>query len=443
MPRYTSYPPANYFRELQPEDYLRAVDRSNTTGARSLSFYLHMPFCQRLCYYCGCNSYILPRTGDTVSRYIDAIHREIDIIASHLDKSRPISQIHFGGGSPTAMPASVLKDINSHLLSIFPTIDRPEIAVECHPGYLTENDWTDLTESYFNRFSIGVQDLDSQVLKIVGRKPSLLPLVRIMEILRSARATVNMDFLFGLPYQTPESFAHNIEEAIELHPDRLVTFSYGHVPWVFKRQEVLEKHGLPTPEVKQQMFVMASQMLQDNGYKSIGLDHFVLPEDELYLSLQEGLLYRNFQGYCTRRTTGQVYAFGATGISQLDDMYAQNTKDIQQYIDSTLDGNLTTTRGYQLSAKERIAKEVIERLMCNYQINWQEISDTLCISVQEIMDALNYNENQLREMAEDGILDFDGRGLKMTSEGHPFVRNVAAALDPMMVNTDKMFSKPI
>ena len=443
VPRYTSYPPANFFRELQPSDYLEAVSRSNNEGTKLISFYIHMPFCRRLCHYCGCNSYIMPSNGDIVNRYIKAIHKEIDIVAAHLDKSRPISQIHFGGGSPTAMPVSVLKEINDHLLSQFPTIEKPEIAVECHPGYLTESDWQQLTESHFNRFSLGIQDLNDKVLDAVGRTPSNLPLDVIMTILRQAGATVNMDFLFGLPYQTADSFAKNIERAIELHPDRLVTLSYGHVPWVFKRQMILEKHGLPATEEKQRMYEVASAMLHEAGYKSIGLDHFVLPDDELYKALEAGLLYRNFQGYCTRRTTGQVYAFGATGISQLDSSYAQNTKVIDEYINTTLNGVLTTTKGYLLTEQERIAKEVIERLMCNYRISWRELASTMGISIDQVKSALHYEESQLNEMASDGIITISADGMAMTDEGHPFVRNVAAALDPLMQNTDKKFSKPI
>lgn len=443
VPRYTSYPPANYFGQLSADDYLTAVDKSNSVGTSLVSFYIHMPFCRRLCHYCGCNSYIMPREGDTVSKYIDAVHKEIDLVAAHLDHSRPISQIHFGGGSPTAVNASVLKEINEHLLAMFPTIEKPEIAVECHPGYLTEDDWMALTESHFNRFSIGVQDLDEKVLDAVGRTKSNLPLADIMAILRKAGATVNMDFLFGLPYQTPESFARNIETAIQLRPDRLVTFSYGHVPWVFKRQQILEKHGLPDAAVKQQMFDKAAELLHQAGYKSIGLDHFVQPDDELYQALSKGLLYRNFQGYCTRRTTGQVYAFGATGISQLHATYAQNTKDINQYIETTLAGKLTTTKGYLLSDRDCMVKEVIERLMCNYRISWSEIAGTLNVGVDELKAALHFDQKQLQQMADDGLFTLSDDGLVMSEVGHPFVRNVAAALDPLMLNTTKQFSKPV
>ena len=443
VPRYTSYPPANYFEPMDSGRYIEAVDESNHTGSPMLSFYIHMPFCRHLCHYCGCNSYLMPRTGDVVDRYVKALHREIDLVAAHLDRHRPIAQIHYGGGSPTAMPVGVLRELNEHLLSLFPAIDRPEIAIECHPGYLTLEDWQQLTESHFNRFSIGVQDMDERVLKTVNRTPSLLPLQQIVDLLHAAGATVNMDLLFGLPYQTAGSFAESIRQAIAIRPERLVTFSYGHVPWVFKRQQILEKIGLPPTDEKRRMFDEASRLLHEAGYRSIGLDHFVLPNDELFTALQEGLLYRNFQGYCTRRTTGQVYAFGATGISQLDTFYAQNTKDIEGYIRDTMSGRLSTAKGYHLTSQQRICKEVIERLMCNYRIRWSELADTLAIDHDTLFSAIHYDPAQLQDMARDGIINLSNDGIAMTDLGHPFVRNVAAALDPLMQYTDKKFSKPI
>ena len=200
---------------------------------------------------------------------------------------------------------------------------------------------------------------------------------------------------------------------------------------------------MPAPDVKQQMYDKAAEMLHDAGYKTIGLDHFVLPTDELYIALENGQLYRNFQGYCTRRTTGQVYAFGVTGISQLDSVYAQNTKDIDEYIRDINSGNISIRKGYKLSHNERIAKEVIERLMCNYRIEWREIANTLGISVEDVLGALHYDESKLREMHSDGIIELSADGISMTELGHPFVRNVSASLDPLMQNTTKQFSKPI
>lgn len=443
VPRYTSYPPANFFGPTDGASYIEAVKRSNSEGSANISFYLHMPFCHRLCHYCGCNSYVMPRRGDTVRRYAEALHKEIDMVAAHLDKSRPISQIHYGGGSPTAMPAALLRELNEHMLSLFPVIEGCEIAIECHPGYLTHDDWAALAGCGFNRFSIGVQDLNPEVLKAVGRTPSLLPLKEITEMLHGAGAAVNMDFLFGLPHQTPESFADSIRRAIDTRPERLVTFSYGHMPQVFKRQQVLEKHGLPAADAKRRMHDLAAGLLLQAGYKRIGLDHFVLPSDELYTALLHGQLYRNFQGYCSRRTTGDVYAFGVTGISQFDSFYAQNTKDIEEFISLTLAGEPATKKGYRLTPRQRIAKEVIERLMCNYRIRWQEIADTLGIGTDTLKAAICYDEAMLHEMEDDGLLRLDPDGIRMTEQGHPFVRNVAAALDPLMRETDKQFSKPI
>lgn len=442
VPRYTSYPPANYFGPLQEEDYLRAVEESNQARQNQISFYVHVPFCRHLCHYCGCNSYPMGRM-ETIQAYVDALHREMDRVAQHIDKSRKISQIHYGGGSPTALPVPMIKELTEHMLSLFPVIDRPEIAIECHPGYLTENDWMALTECGFTRYSLGVQDFREEVLKTSGRRPSLLPMEEILQILRGSGATVNMDFIYGLPKQSIESFRETMRQAAALRPDRLVTFAYAHLPMIFPRQKVLDKAGLPADEEKNGMFEEASRILQEAGYVPVGLDHFVLPEDELAQALAQGRLHRNFQGYCTRRTTAQVYAFGVTGISQLDDIYAQNGRDIQEYISTINEGKLYTSRGYRLSAQEKIVREVIEALMCNYQLHWPDLAERLGLTVEEVREACHYDAAQMREMATDGILTLDGEYLYINTDGRPLVRCVAAALDPLMVNTDKKFSKPI
>ena len=442
VPRYTSYPPANFFRPFDGEEYLKDVDESNEASEKNLSFYFHMPFCRRLCHYCGCNSYPMVKEG-RIEEYVNALHKEIDLVAKHLDKRRRISQIHYGGGSPTAMPVRVLKELNEHLLSLFPLIEKPEIAIECHPGYLTARDWQGLLDARFNRFSLGVQDFNEEVLRLVNRTPSELPTEEIVAILRGARVSINMDFLFGLPLQTSRSFQQTIEHAVTIRPDRITTFSYGHCPWIFKRQMILEKAGLPSTEEKALMFQKAKDVLHEAGYHSIGLDHFVLPNDELLEALRSHRLHRNFQGYCTRRTTGQVYAFGVTGISQLEGAYAQNTKSIDKYISEISAGTLPIRKGYQLTPNERIAREVIERLMCNYHLDWTHLAEDLSVSVSEVKGAINFDLERLKEMERDGILRLTENTLEMTGEGNPFVRTVAATLDPMMVATDKKFSKPI
>lgn len=443
VPRYTSYPPANYFHENYTEkEYESAIVASNQSTPRHISFYLHIPFCRHLCHYCGCNSFPMMKE-DVVKRYIAALHAEIDKTIQLLDPSRRIAQVHYGGGSPTAIPVHYIKELNEHLLSGFKTIEKPEIAIECHPGYLDEKDWTALTEAGFTRFSLGIQDMNEKVLKTVNRRPALLPLEEIFQILRSAGAGINMDFIYGLPFQTPASFAHTIEQAVTLAPDRLVTFSYAHVPWVNKRQLILEKAGLPSNEEKSQMYSDAANLLHEAGYKAIGMDHFVREEDELYQAVNSHQLHRNFQGYCTRRTTGQVYAFGVTGISQLSDGYAQNSKDIEHYMEQIEQGHFAVCKGYALNRDEQITREVIETLMCNYRIDWNDLATRLNLSIETIQQATAYNKTLLEEMAHDGIITFDTNGLQITTEGALFVRNVAASLDKLMLHSSKSFSKPV
>ncbi|MBR2290894.1 MAG: oxygen-independent coproporphyrinogen III oxidase, partial [Prevotella sp.] len=321
VPRYTSYPPANYFRALSEEEYISAVRQSNSARDRHLSFYLHIPFCRSLCHYCACNSYAM-RSEAAVADYVRALYQEIDLVVPLLQRDRQVAQIHYGGGSPTSLQPAVIKSLNQHILTIFPTIDRPEVAIECHPGYLSLSDWNGLVEAGFSRFSIGVQDFDEEVLKTVNRRPSQERMQDIFDVLRDGGAHINLDFLYGLPHQTAERFCQSIEQAIELQPDRLVMFSYAHVPWLKKRQLILEKAGLPATEEKERMFDEAARLLLSAGYVRVGMDHFVRPDDELYTALQDGRLHRNFQGYCTRRTTAQVYALGVTGISQLETAYA-------------------------------------------------------------------------------------------------------------------------
>ncbi|MCR5454068.1 MAG: oxygen-independent coproporphyrinogen III oxidase [Bacteroidales bacterium] len=442
VPRYTSYPPANYFAQFGEGELRDAVVQSNDAKDPHLSFYIHFPYCPRLCHYCACNSYAMPQ-GTGVEQYIEALHKEIDMVASMLRGNRLISQIHYGGGTPTAMPMSAIKQLNDHLLSKFGVIDRPEIAIECHPAYLDADAWQQLADAGFTRMSIGIQDFNEDVLKTVNRKPPQIAIEQIFEILRRNNISINLDFLYGLPLQTPESFYQTISKAVSLAPDRLVTFSYAHVPWIKKAQLILEKAGLPEANVKEKMFDDAAQLLANHGYVRIGMDHFVKPTDELYLALQNDQLHRNFQGYCTKRTTAQVYAFGVTGISQLETAYAQNTKDIAEYIQEIGEGKIPVKKGYTLTRQQQYTREVIEKLMCNYYIDWREIAKYLNISVDELKSATSYNTDILSDMQNDGILTWDSNTIRITAEGAPFVRNVAASLDPLMKNSTKSFSKPI
>lgn len=442
VPRYTSYPTANEFEPFDAHRYLKAVETSNDATADNISFYIHVPFCRHLCHYCGCNSVAMAQPK-CIEEYFETLHQEIDLLLTHLRKDRRISQIHYGGGSPSSMPLPLIRGINEHLLSAFSTIDKPEIAIECHPGYLESNDWQYLLDSGFNRFSLGIQDFNTDVLRTVNRRPSLLPVADIMEILRKGGAKVNFDFIYGLPKQTTTEFVSTIQTAVSLHPNRLVTFSYAHLPSLFKRQMILEKAGLPLQTEKLKIFEEASKMLQSAGYVPIGMDHFVLPDDDLNVALQHHTLHRNFQGYCPRRITAQVYAFGVSGISQLDAAYAQNTKDLSAYMAQVNAGQMPIQRGYALAPWQRITREVIECIMCNNAINWHDMAQRLHVSVDEIKQAIHYNEAELQTLQADGLIAFDADSVEITPEGLPFVRNVAAAFDPMMRHNHRLFSKPV
>lgn len=443
-PRYTSYPPANYFHEGFTEEDLREhIVASNQLSPQHLSFYIHVPFCPQLCYYCGCNSYAMEKKS-VVEAYMNAVKKEIETVLPLLDKKRKIAQIHYGGGTPTAIPLHFLKEINELLLSTFQCIEQPEIAIECHPGHLTEKHWLELIEAGFNRCSIGIQDFDEEVLKTSNRRPSLLPPDVIFSLLRSHGVAINMDFIYGLPGQTVEGFAQTISRAAKLKPDRLVTFSYAHVPWINKNQLILEKAGLPTAENKSAMYSKTVEIMNQHGYVPIGLDHFVLPDDSLNMAVQNGILHRNFQGYCTRATTGQVYAFGVTAISQLSAAYSQNIRNIPKYISAVNEGCIPVMRGYALNAEEQLAREVITTLMCNERLNWEELAKHINTPVVEIKQRLAYDESKLKEMEEDGLINYNQDEIKVTCEGVLFVRNVAAVFDPLMRNGNaKNFSKPI
>lgn len=442
VPRYTSYPPANSFVEMGEEEYLAAVDQSNNAAVDNISFYIHVPFCQHLCHYCGCNSVAMAR-NEVVEAYFDALHREINLLLPHLDKGRKISQIHYGGGSPTSIPLHHIRRLNEHLLGSFGTIENPEIAIECHPAYLNDEHWEQLIGCGFTRYSLGIQDFDDNVLRTVNRRPSLLPVEHIVERLRQSGAKVNLDFIYGLPGQTVQSFARTIARAIDLRPNRLVTFSYAHVPYIYGRQRILEKAGLPPEAEKMRMFEQAAEQLARAGYCHIGMDHFVEPNDDLQQALERKQLHRNFQGYCPRRITAQVYALGVSGISQLDAAYAQNTKDVARYIQYTNEGRLCIERGYALQPWQRVAREVIESLMCNYYVAWTDMAHRLNISAEEVKEALNYDVPALQQMADDGLITLEPTHIALTEAGSPFVRNVAAALDKMMINNNNRFSKPV
>lgn len=430
LPRYTSYPPANHFHSyFTDKEFIKEIVASNDKKPEHLSFYFHVPFCRQMCHYCGCNSVRL-NDDNEVKAYGEALHAEMKLIFPLLSSSRKVSQIHFGGGTPSTISIEAIQSLIREVFNHFEPIDSPEIAIECHPGYMDEAFLSGLKKDGFNRISLGIQDFDPEVLKIVNRCPSRMPVSDIIDFVHhEMKASVNLDFIYGLPKQTPDSFLRNMEKALQLVPDRIVLFPYAHLPQLFKRQEMLEKTGLPSHESKIKMFEKAASFLKKQHYCQVGMDHFVLPGDELNKAKKAKQLHRNFQGYCSGRTTGQVYAFGVSGISQLATCYAQNTKDISAYLSSVSSGHLAIEKGYVLSPEERITRELIESLMCNYSIKWTEIGKLTGIAPDKVRNLVWMNKEELAFLHADGIIETDENGIEVTETGKPFVRNVAVCFD--------------
>ncbi|HLO90768.1 MAG TPA: oxygen-independent coproporphyrinogen III oxidase [Lentimicrobium sp.] len=446
LPRYTSYPPANYFTaDFTSDDYRDLLTESNNGQPANISLYVHIPFCHKICFYCGCNSVKYPKAV-SIENYIEALLNEIKMVKTYLDPSRKVSQLHFGGGTPNAIPVEYIERINELIFSQFQFIENPEIAIECHPAHLDEEYMTRLVKAGFNRFSLGIQDFDLKVLKTANREPSRMPLDQLTSFLRGldSKIKINFDFIYGLPLQTPESFSETIKKALPYSPDRIVTFSYAHVPWFKKHQLALERAGLPDAETKLQIFEKAYGILLEAGYSDIGMDHYAKGNDELLLALKNNELHRNFQGYCTRRTTGQVYAFGVSSISQLHNSYIQNTKDIGAYINS-IDNNLfPVEKGYKLNFNEMVIRDVINQLMCNRHMHWQEIASTYGVTVNQIKEITGFDIQSVESLVDDNLIELGENTITITNTGRFFIRNIAVAFDPAMANaSDKKFSKSI
>jgi len=443
-PRYTSYPPATFFHtEFTADDYRRHILKSNTEQPENISFYVHIPFCSKLCLFCGCNTTIL-RGEDTVSAYIDAVIKEIETVAALLDKKRKISQIHWGGGTPNAISLDHIERIMQTFHKHFSYTDNAEIAMEVNPAYLDFKDIDRLSKIGFNRLSIGIQDFDPNILKLVNRDVSKHPVKDLVDYMRSVGFQgVNLDLIYGLPHQTVESFKKSVAQAIEISPERLVTFSYAHVPWVKKAQKQLETYGLPSPEEKLKMFDAGLQMLTEAGYISIGMDHYAKPEDELSKALKNRKLHRNFQGYATRETTGQVYGFGTSSISQLNGAYIQNTKLLKKYIESINSTGFAVERGYELSNEDIIRRDVITEIMCNGYLNMPEKAQEHNISLNELKETLDFKEEKLQKFIQDDLITFKDNILELKPEGFFVVRNIAMAFDPLLEVKDAQYSKTV
>lgn len=444
VPRYTSYPPANFFvNEFGNSEYIQAIETSNHETPENISIYIHIPFCPKICHYCGCNTH-LTRDKQKMRVYVDAVKKEIAMVKKYLDPKRKVSQIHWGGGTPNSLPVEMVEEIMAVIHQHFQFIPNPEIAMECHPAMLEARYIDALVKSGFNRISLGIQDFNLKVLENVNREAPEIMVEELVTMIRSHKNIgVNFDFIYGLPYQDVKSFTETMERAAKISPDRLVTFSYAHIPWIKKAQKILEVRGLPQASEKLEMFEAAYNVLTQTGYKAIGLDHYARENDDLYVAVKNRALHRNFQGYCTRETTGQVYAFGATGISQMESAYAQNAKDTNLYVEQINSGNFFIEKGYSLSKTEKIIRHVINEIMCNHFVLWSEAARRFAVSPEEIQKTVEFEMQSFEGFVNDGLVKIDAESVEVSEKGKFFVRNIAAAFDPNLKNALQKFSKAL
>lgn len=443
-PRYTSYPPATFFNDkFTSENFIEELKESNSKDPQNISLYVHIPFCPRLCHFCGCTTQKYS-DENLVQLYVSALKKEIRMVAANIDKSRKVTQVHWGGGTPNSLPIETIKSIMNVFYEEFTFHEKAEIAIECSPAYLTFEYIDGLAEAGFNRMSLGIQDFRADVLKNINREASKLPIQEVRDYVRGKGFTsINFDFVYGLPGQTLESFLETINKAIEVKPDRLVTFSYAHIPWVKPAQKFFERIGMPTPDQKLQMLEASYKLLTSKGYVSLGMDHYALPGDELELALEKKKLHRNFQGYCTKETTGQVYAFGASAISQLEGAYAQNTKSTDKYIDMVEDGKLPTERGYKLSSEEKVIRTVINEIMCNRYADFSAIGKEFGLTNMQPLSICNVREEQLKPFIEDGLIEFKDNRLTVLPKGFYLIRNIAMEFDPQHTAEQNVYSKTV
>ncbi|MHB8853937.1 MAG: oxygen-independent coproporphyrinogen III oxidase [Ignavibacteriaceae bacterium] len=426
-PRYTSYPTAPHFNEaFTYENYLDEVIKTNYgAGLPDLSLYFHLPFCDTLCYFCGCNM-IVTRNRDRVKEYIRYLKKEIDMIRTYILPDRKVTQLHWGGGTPTHLRPEEIDEVASYIKSSFDFKDDSENGCEIDPRDLTREHLEALRRNGFNRISMGVQDFNDKVQKAVNRiQPEDITRQTVKWVRELGFNSINLDLMYGLPFQTIDSFSETVDKMIDISPDRIAVFNYAHVPWVKKHMALIHPEDLPHPEVKLEILKMTIEKLTSAGYVFIGMDHFAKPDDELAIALNEKKLYRNFQGYSTHAGS-DLYAMGITAISQLQNVYAQNFKTEKEYFNSIDNEKLPVAKGYRLSDDDILRREVIMKLMCNFELDFSEIEKQFNINFKEYFA---WGLSNLKEMQKDELLLLDDKKIEVTQMGKLLIRNIAMNFD--------------
>ncbi|HEY9249522.1 MAG TPA: oxygen-independent coproporphyrinogen III oxidase [Rariglobus sp.] len=426
-PRYTSYPTANHFTHdlaaFGPEELI-ALD--NRPGAGPLSLYIHLPFCQSRCWFCGCSNLVTTRQS-AADAYLDDLECEIALTRQRLDPSRAVTQLHLGGGTPTFLSAQQLQRLGRIVHDAFKFEPDAEIAVEIDPRHLDAGQVAALREMGARRASLGVQDTDPAVQMAIHRVQPPALNERAVTLLRNAGFTsINIDLIHGLPKQTVSTFARTIDDVLGLAPERLSVFSYAHVPALKPAQRIFDEQGmLPSLDEKLRMQILARDRLLAAGYVDIGMDHFARPGDELAIAARGNGLHRNFQGYSTR-AGASVYGFGISAISTTPDGYRQNHKGLATYRDALAEGRLPIERGWKLTDEDRRRHTVIMRLMCERVLDFAALSRELGV---DFASAYAVELSSLGDLEADEIVRRTASGLEVTASGLPFVRVVAARFD--------------
>ncbi|MBO0726256.1 MAG: oxygen-independent coproporphyrinogen III oxidase [Blastocatellia bacterium] len=432
-PRYTSYPTAPEWSDgFGVNEWQAAIDETGASRA-PLSLYAHLPFCQSLCLFCGCNV-VISRKGKKVSApYLARLKKEVDWLGAQIDPARHVAQMHWGGGTPTYLSAEQIEELFERIASRFRFAPDAELGIEIEPRTTTYEQCRTLRRLGFNRLSMGVQDFDPSVQRAVNR---IQPYEMTKEVFDQCRelgfASINIDLIYGLPRQTVEGFTQTVEKILSLNPDRIALFSYAHVPWLKKQQGSFAKH-LPQGFEKFRIFRRAIERLIEAGYRYIGMDHFARPDDELCRAQDDRTLTRNFQGYTTKAGC-DLYGLGVSAISSMENVYAQNQRELQSYYEAIDHDHSPVMRGLRVTPEDKLRRAVINRILCHGALPKAEVEEEFGI---EFDSHFAPELASLRELEQDQLVRLDCETITVTTLGRIFMRNVAMVFDARLNQTDQ------
>jgi len=442
VPRYTSYPTAPHFHEgVNGAVYKKWL--SELPQGTPLSLYFHIPFCDEMCWFCGCYTKIVKRY-DPVKEYLDALLAEIDLVADALPTGENTARfaakhLHWGGGSPTMLKGEDWLAIMTKLRDRFDVTDDAEVAVELDPRTATEDYVRELQLAGVNRASIGVQSYEPKVQEAINRIQPYETTKQVIEWLRAHNITrINMDLMYGLPFQDTAEIERMVDLTVDLQPNRIALFGYAHVPWMKSHQKLIKEETLPDATERWKQFTLAVERLKALGYVQIGFDHFAHPDDSMASAVETGELHRNFQGYTTDSAPAML-GFGASAIGYLPQGYVQNEQPLKAYSQAIYSGVLPAARGIELSADDKLRRDIIERIMCDLTVDLAEV----CKAHQADVSALDEDVAKLAPLSADGICTVDGTRITVSEDGRPFIRLVASAFDAYLGSGQGRHSKAV